>query len=88
MLRELLGLEAALAEDDLADRVVDDLLEARHVRALLLRAEVDEALELGVVELLGAGRADADDLLDVRHADARERHVDGRTPGLDVGLAR
>ncbi len=32
-------------EHDLADRLVDDLLEARHVRALLVGAEVDEALE-------------------------------------------
>ena len=55
-LRERLGPEAALAEDDLADRVVDDLLEARHVRALLLRAEVDEALEPRREELLRAGR--------------------------------
>ena len=45
VLRQRLGAEARLAEDDLADRVVDDLLEARHVRALLARAEVDEAVE-------------------------------------------
>ena len=52
--RERLGAERALAEDDLADRVVDDLLEARHVRALLARAEVDEAVELRREELLAA----------------------------------
>ena len=80
VLGQLLGLEAALAEHHLADDVVDDLLEARHVRALLLRSEVDEAVELGVVELLGAGRADPDDLLDVRHAHARERHLDRPVP--------
>ena len=74
-----------LAEDDLADRLVDDLLEARHVRALLLRAEVDEALELGVEELLGAVRPDPDDLLDAGHADAREADLRRRAPGLDVG---
>ena len=50
---ERLGLEG-LAEDDLVDRLVDDLLEARHVRALLLGPEVDEALELGVEELLAS----------------------------------
>ena len=46
VLGERLGAEGGLAEDHLADGVVDDLLEARHVRALLARAEVDEALEL------------------------------------------
>ena len=50
-LGELLGLEAGLVEDHLADGVVDDLLEARHVRALLLRTEVDEALEVRGEEL-------------------------------------
>jgi hypothetical protein len=80
---ERLGLEG-LAEDDLVDRLVDDLLEARHVRALLLGREIDEAFELGVEELLPAVRADPDDLLDARHAYAREAHA-GRGPaGLDV----
>ena len=79
---ERLGLEG-LAEDHLVDRLVDDLLEARHVRALLVRAEVDEALELGVEELLVAVRADADHLLDAGHADAREADVrrSGGAPG-------
>jgi hypothetical protein len=84
-LGELLGLEAALAEHHLADDVVDDLLEARHVRALLLRSEVDEAVELRVIELLGTAGADADDLLDVRHADARQRHRDRRGRRLHIG---
>src|SRR3712207_7701962 len=44
---------AALADDDLADDGVDDLLEARHVRASLGPSELDEAVELGVIELLG-----------------------------------
>jgi hypothetical protein len=43
-----------------------------HVRALLLGAEVDEALELGVEELLGSVRLDPDHLLHIRHA-TRER---------------
>ena len=50
---ERLGLEG-LPEHDLVDRLVHDLLEARHVRALLVRAEVHEALELGEEELLAA----------------------------------
>src|SRR5215217_96414 len=77
-LGELLGLEAALAEHDLADDVVDDLLEARHVRACLLRSDLDEAVELGVIELVGTGRTDADDLLDIRHPDTPQRHSDRR----------
>ena len=42
----------ASCKHHLVDRLVHDLLEARHVRALLLRPEVDEALELRVEELL------------------------------------
>jgi hypothetical protein len=80
---ERLGLER-LAQDDLVDGLVHDLLEARHVRALLLRTEVDEAFELGVEELLAAVRADADHLLDAGHADAREAHFGLGTAGLDV----
>ena len=68
--REVLGLEAGLAEDDLADRVVDGLLEARHVRALLLRPEVDDALQARREQLLDAVVRQADDLLDTRHAHA------------------
>ena len=50
---EDLGAEG-LAEHDLVDRLADDLLEARHVDAGLARVEVDEALELGVEEVLAA----------------------------------
>ena len=79
VLGERLGLERGLVEDDLADRLVDDLLEARHVRALLIRAELDDALEARGEQLLGAVLADPDDLLDAGHADAREaqRRRDG-----------
>ena len=73
VLGERLGAQGGLAEHHLADRVVDDLLEARHVRALLLRAEIDEAVQPRRVELLGAVGLDPDDLLDVRDAHARER---------------
>ena len=48
-------------------------------------AEVDEALEPRVEELLVAVLADADDLLDAGHADARERDLHRRAAGLDVG---
>src|SRR4051812_8538899 len=86
-LGELLGLEAGLAEDHLTDDVVDDLLEARHVRALLLRAEVDEALEARGEELrVPPVGLDPDDLLDAGHPDAGQRDVDGRGRRLDVGL--
>jgi hypothetical protein len=79
---ELLGLERRGPDDRLADRVVDGLLEARHVRALLLRTQIDEALQVRAEQLL----ADADDLLHARHADARERHVERRKRRLDVVL--
>ena len=68
VLRERLRAKRRLAQHDLADRLVDDLLEARHVRALLLAAQVDEALQAREEQLV----ADADDLLDARDADARE----------------
>ena len=84
-LGERLGLERRLAEDDLADDLVDDLLEARHVRALLVAAEVDEALQARREELLGAVLAEADDLLDLGHADAREAHAQRGKLRLDVG---
>ena len=56
---ELLGAQG-LAEDDGVDRLVDDLLEARHVDAGLARVEVDEALELGEVEARSADPSGAD----------------------------
>src|SRR6185436_7298941 len=80
---ERLGLEG-LAEDDLVDRFVDDLLEPRHVRALLLGPEIDVALELGIEERAPAVGVDADDLLDPRHADARQAHARAGSPGLHV----
>ena len=78
-----LGLEG-LAQDHLVDRLVDDLLEARHVRALLIRVEIDEAFELRVEELLAPVRPDADDLLDAGDADAREAHLRRWAARLDV----
>ena len=68
-----------LAEHDLADRLVDDLLEARHVRALLVAAQIDEAVEPREEQLV----ADAHHLLDARDAHAREPERDrrARAPG-------
>jgi hypothetical protein len=66
---ERLGHEC-LADHDVLDRFVHDLLEAGHVDAHLLGIQVDVALERGVVELLLAVRPDPDDLLDAGHADA------------------
>ncbi len=81
---ERLRLEG-LADHDVVDRLVHDLLEARHVDARLLRVEVDVALERSVVELLGAVRRDADDLLDAGDADARQAHPRRGHAGLHVG---
>ena len=67
------GLGAkCLAEHDLVDRLVHDFLEAGHVDAGLLGVEVDGALEIGVVEGLGAVGGDADDLFHACDADAGE----------------
>ena len=76
VLGQRLGLERRLAEHDLADRLVDDLLEARHVRALLVGAELDDALEARREQLLGAVLAEPDHLLDAGHADPREAQLD------------
>ena len=74
VLGERLGAERRLAEHDLADRLVDDLLEARHVRALLAAVEIDEAVEAREEQLL----ADPHHLLDAGDADAREAERDRR----------
>ena len=78
-----LGFER-LAEDDLVDRLADDLLEAGHVDAGLLRVEVDEALEAGVEEVLGAVGLDPDHLLDAGDPDAGEADLGGGQRSLDV----
>ena len=72
VLGERLRAERGLAQDDLADGLVDDLVEARHVGALLHRAEVHEAVEAREEQLL----ADTHDLLDAGDADAREADRD------------
>ena len=49
--------DEGLTDHDLVDRLVDDLLEPRHVHALLARIEVDMALHLGVEQPLIAAMA-------------------------------
>ena len=83
---EDLGAEG-LAEHDLVDRLADVLLEARHVDAGLARLEVDEALEVGVVEVLGAVGLDPDHLLDPGDADPREADL-GRRHATPARRAR
>src|SRR5205085_1505563 len=51
----------------------------------LLRPEVDHALQARREQLLGAVVGEPDDLLDTGDTHAREREVDGRQAGLDVG---
>jgi len=93
VLRQGLGLERRLAEHNLSDRLVDDLLEARHVRALLVGAELDDALEPRREQLHApvwtsvAARtvlAQPDHLLDPGHADLREAELERGRPCLDV----
>ena len=80
VLGQRLGAEGRLAQDDLADGLVDDLVEARHVGALLRVAETDEAVEPREEQLV----ADAHDLLDARHAHAREPDRHSGAARLDV----
>ncbi len=85
VLGQRLGAERALPEHDFADRLVDDLLEARHVSALLARAEVDEALHSRREQLLLGAVTDTEDLLHTRDAHAREADVQARSARLHIG---
>ena len=80
LLGERLGPEGRLFEDYLADRFVDDLLEARHVRPLLMGAKVYEAVEPREKQLV----ANTDHLLHAGDAGARESKRHRRPAGLDV----
>jgi hypothetical protein len=81
---EGLGLER-LVEHDVLDRLVDRLLEARHMRALLLRIEIDEALELRGEELgRRAFGTDSHHLFDASYPNARKAQVSCGTSRLDV----
>ena len=84
VLGERLDLERRLVEDDLPDRFVDDLLEARHVCALLVWPELDDALEACGEQLLVSVLLDPDDLLDAGDADAGQAELDARPLRLDV----
>ena len=65
VLGERLRSERRLAEDDLADRLVDDLLKAGHVRPLLCGTQVHEAGQPRKEQLV----ANANDLLDTGDPD-------------------
>ena len=84
VLGQRFGAEGRLPEHDLADRLVDDLLEARHVGALLIGAEIDDTLKPGREKLLGSVLAQPDDLLDTGHTDAREAQRQRRCRRLHV----
>ena len=81
---ERLGLER-LVQDHVFDRLVDGLLEARHVRALLKRVQVDEALDLRVEELrVVTVRLDPDNFLNAGYAYTGEADMRRRATCLYV----
>jgi hypothetical protein len=85
LLGQPFGAHSRVAENEVAHRVVDDLLEARHVHAPPRGAELDETLEPGREQLRRAPiDADVDDFLYPREPDPRQRHADGRQRRLDV----
>ena len=69
-LRDLLD-DPCFAEDGIADRLVEDLGEPRHVNALLTTREVDRALDVGGHHRLRTTAADPDRFLHAGHAGAR-----------------
>ena len=79
-----LRAERRTAEDNLADGVVDNLLEPAHVRTLLVQTEVDEAVQFCVEQLFSAVAGEADDLLDVGYTHAREGERERRSLALNV----
>ncbi len=56
------------------------------MRALLVAAEVDEALQARGEQLLDAALLEADDLLDLGDADARQADAERGKLGLDVEM--
>ena len=84
VLGQRLGLEGGLAEHDLADRVVDHLLEARHVRALLFGPEIDDAFKARGEQLLDVVVTNPDHLLDAGDADAGQADLHARQLRLYV----
>jgi signal transduction histidine kinase len=71
VLGELLD-EERLFDHHLVDCLLEQLGEARHVDTLLLRVEIDRAIDLRGDQLLGAAPAQPDRLLDSLHACARQ----------------
>ena len=82
MLGEILD-EERLVVDDVLDRLLEQLREARHVHALLRRVEIDGAVDRRRDQLLAAAVADPDGLLDARDAGAARGRAPprGLTPG-------
>ena len=68
-LRDLLD-NPCFAENRIADRLIEDLREPRHVDALLATGEVDRALDVGGHHRLGVASADANRLLHAGNAGA------------------
>src|SRR6266576_978191 len=64
--------EQRLLDHDLLDRLLEQLGEARHVDALLLRVEVDGAIDVRGDQLLALPVADPDRLTHAADAGARE----------------
>jgi hypothetical protein len=80
--------EQPLAEHHVVDRLVEELGEPRHVRALLIASEIDGALELGGHQDLLCAPADPDRLVDARDACTREREPDRRRRRLEIAHER
>jgi len=79
LLGEPFGAHARGADDNIADDVDDDLLEARRVRARPRRIRLDDALDPGQERLRRALiGAEADDRLHAREPDAGQRQAYGR----------
>ena len=76
--------EQCLAEDDLVDRLVEELREPRHVHALLRAIEVDGALDLRSHHRLRVAAADPDRLADTGDAGAGDGELDVGRRRLDV----
>jgi hypothetical protein len=83
VLGQLLDVEG-LADDDVVDALGHGLGEAGHVHALLTGVEVDEAVDLGVVEKLGARVRDPDHLVDAGDPGARQCEMDVGLCSLEV----
>ncbi len=76
------------ADDDLLDRLLEELGEARHVDALLGAVEVDGALDVGGDQFLDVAVPDADRLLDARDPSAGQAQPDLGQGGLEILLEK